>query len=75
MPTKVHLDTLMREAIETATWREHRMGAMEYFSFTHARSTCQDCGAEVDVRTRPAPNETNIGGPAVAVSCTGKASP
>jgi hypothetical protein len=69
MPAKVELDTLMREANETAALHSHRMGPTTYFSFTRATSQCEDCGMEAYAITKPWPNEIKISGEAVALNC------
>lgn len=69
MPAKLELDALMRDAKETATLRSHRMGDTVYYSFVRASSQCIDCGMEVYVTTKPWPNETDIAGEAVALTC------
>ena len=70
-----NLGTLRREAGAAARARGHSLAWAapwhgEYSSIQ--RGTCTVCGAEVDVTTRPMPNEIDIGGEAVATNCTGK---
>jgi len=65
---------LKSEAKESATWRGHRL---DRFSHTtrnggiHAVAFCRNegCTAEVSILTRPAPNEIEVVGRAVALQC------
>lgn len=41
---------------------------------TCLESTCRDCDQWVQVKNRPGPNESRIGGSAVAMRCTGRVS-
>lgn len=69
MPRKVDLDNLLREGVESAALRGHRMGATRYQSFTRAETSCIDCGMSVYANTQPAPNEIGIYGDGVALNC------
>jgi len=60
---------LRRQALESAKWRGHDMGRWEVITGHLCRSTCKKCSKEVDVNTKPAPNEIDIGGEAVALGC------
>ena len=62
---------LRREAGRTAKWRLHAMGR---FTLPHAGATvayaeCRHCGMMAIANARPAPNEIDIGGAAVAMNC------
>jgi hypothetical protein len=66
------LSTLRKRAAQAATWRGHKL------KWSHGinmgvrllqNAKC-NCGAEVQINTKPAPNEIDIGGDAVAVNCT-----
>ena len=71
-----HIHTLRHEAVRATAWRGHRMqwsiwtypGRTPY---QHGIGVCQQCGREVSITERPAPNDIEMGGPAVATSCTG----
>lgn len=45
---------------EWSAWRDHERGAF---------TVCPNCGKRVDVIVNPRPNEIDIGGEAVALSC------
>lgn len=72
MPTKVQ--RLMTQARLAAASRGHILGAFQ----KHLRSpknmvgtaTCSVCGREVQFIERPAANEIDIGGEALALNCT-----
>jgi hypothetical protein len=64
------------EATRAASRRGHcRMGRWESSATRagHSLSTCEICGAWVQVLLKPLPNEIEIGGSAVAVDCTCRA--
>jgi hypothetical protein len=70
---------LRREARAAAAWRGHRMARFSPLLPSTGRggysdAACTACGASVRIDTAPAPNSIDIGGDAVAVSCTGRAS-
>jgi len=67
--SSLSLGTLKKEARETATWRGHKLGTFKPSGKYSAIATCKRCGAEVVVNSRPAPNEIDIMGEAVALSC------
>lgn len=63
---------LKREAKEACEWRDHDMKRFREGSFWKNQyfSECRNCGMTVSVRPRPAPNQIEISGQAVAVNCT-----
>jgi len=66
------LRTLKQDARETATWRGHSLSNFRDFDSLDgpaAGAKCRNCGAWVQVETRPGPNSIDTGGPAVAVNC------
>jgi hypothetical protein len=63
------LSALKREAQRATAWRGHRMRWFEANGY--ATAFCIHCGMEVQCRERPAPNDIDIGGEAVALTCTG----
>jgi hypothetical protein len=77
MPTK--LRSLKKQAIMSCTKRLHMMKNFEavlefsphqlYPSTNHFRSYCKCCNMYVDVILKPLPNEINISGDAVAITC------
>jgi len=62
---------LKTSALDSAMWRGHLMGKWESHGAKYSASECLKCGALVTVNTNPAPNEIDICGEAVALSCTG----
>lgn len=61
---------LKREAKEASERRGHQMKRYrrrEFWGTPYAE--CAECGMEVDVTTRPAPNQIDIAGEAVALNC------
>ena len=60
---------LKAEAKDVAEWREHRMTRFHHYTPDNAVSECIICGAEVQVLANPAPNQIDIGGEAIALSC------
>ena len=70
---------LRGEARRGAAWRGHRLGRFSPLLPSTGRggyseATCTACGAAVRIDTAPAANSIDVGGEAVAVSCTGRAS-
>ena len=63
------IDRLKKEAIESCEFRGHIMGRFAHVAPDSAYSICRRCGAEVSVDSRPMPNEIDIGGEAVGLSC------
>lgn len=65
---------LQKEALISCNNRGHKMGRFNQIDLTNGsriyRAECKDCGAWVDVNPKPAPNEIDIGGTAVALNCT-----
>jgi len=69
----VTFEELKRSARQSCYWRGHRMKPIR---LTHKMSghrrgaaRCNFCPAWVNVLEHPAPNEIEIGGPAVAMNC------
>lgn len=72
--TMRRLDRLQHEATISVQFRGHRLGHWRYWvtgagEKVEARATCLDCGAGVEVLKYPQANETEIAGPAVALTC------
>jgi hypothetical protein len=71
------IQTLRNEAKQSATLRGHTMTRfvpMLGFDWEPVgwTSRCKVCGWSVEVRTNPAPNQTNIMGEAVTLNCRGE---
>jgi hypothetical protein len=67
---------LRREARTAAAWRGHSLARFSPLLPSTGRggysdAACTACGAAVRIDTAPAPNGIDVGGEAVAVSCTG----
>lgn len=61
---------LKAEGYASAKFRGHIMGRFVPLSDeSWQRATCKACGMEVDIMAFPRPNETDISGEAVALSC------
>lgn len=65
------LQRLKREARAAATARGHTLARFNYWHGGRYYAYCSQCGEEALVRERPAPNEIEIGGEAVALNCKG----
>lgn len=63
------LTALSREARRSTDARGHEMPPFARVTDTLYRSACRTCGAEADINSKPAPNQTDIAGPAVAENC------
>lgn len=69
------LRRLINEAKKSCEFRGHKMRQFEHsipyngIMWGHAYSECKICGKSVMCNTRPAPNDIDIGGEAVALSC------
>jgi len=64
---------LERQAVEACEFRGHTIGKWVVYhgeSKSLANNECLICGAWVQCNTKPAPNDIDIGGPAVALTCT-----
>lgn len=71
MPTKER--KLKATALEGAKWRGHKMPyRWEHLNPHCWCKECKVCGYEVVVDTKPAPNGIDIGGKAVALTCSSK---
>ena len=72
------LQHLRIEATKAAKWRGHKLGKWNT-SYENGRSRataeCLVCHADVQCNTKPLPNEIDIGGPAVALSCPAESRP
>ena len=62
------LERLRREGKEAATWRGHKMLSRFRRYATHLYAVCL-CGRSVYIPYRPAPNEADLMGEALAVNC------
>ena len=65
---------LKKSAYESATWRGHKMSHWSTWTDGQGRhsrftSECVLCNRGMQVRLRPLPNEIDISGEAVAVTC------
>jgi hypothetical protein len=69
---KAKLTKLKREAREAAINRGHVMSRFETFPSGTAIASCKKCGYIAAVRVRPAANEIDIAGSAVALNCLWK---
>lgn len=65
------LNTLKRRAQQATVWRGHRMRWQQTSSHS-LLGTCTKCGAVAQCLTQLQPNDIDVGGPAVAVNCTGE---
>jgi len=63
------LSTLKRQSAEATKFRGHSMGQWHQCGETIAWRRCRVCGAAVSIKTNPMPNEIDIGGEAVAMTC------
>lgn len=65
------LDKLKEQAEKACEFRGHKMGSWINTSETHAYCYClnEPCKAEVGVNNKPMPNEIDVGGDAVALTC------
>ena len=67
------LKSLRREAVKSTSFRGHKMkwGSVSIFNSnpTKMDAVCKNCGMVVTINTKPAPNEIDIGGEAVALTC------
>jgi hypothetical protein len=67
------IQQLVDTAEETAKFRGHMLGHWDINCIgSRGDNSCQVCGAWVQVNTKPRPNDTNIGGSAVATNCKGE---
>jgi hypothetical protein len=66
---------LKKEAMDAAKWRGHLFHGKwlvnDYVSYKNFIRICTLCGKQVYINTKPAPNEIDISGQAVAVGCYG----
>jgi len=64
------LRTLKNEARESANFRGHELGRFSTYHDGHsATAKCRNCSAYVTVNSKPAPNEIDIAGDAIAGNC------
>lgn len=68
MPYK--LRRLKKEALESCRFRQHNMTKFKMLGGTTWESNCKGCGMSVQVDPKPLPNSIDIGGSAVALTCT-----
>jgi hypothetical protein len=62
------LSTLKKQAQWSTAYRGHRMQWLQGSNQTMV-GVCRHCGMQVQLLTRPSPNEIAVGGEAVALSC------
>jgi hypothetical protein len=62
------LSELKTSALKATTFRGHKMAPWSDYLAVY-RCACKVCGMEVSVTPNPAPNDIDIGGPAVALTC------
>ena len=60
---------LQKEAKASATFRQHELGDWKQLGLHSMAAECRHCCMEVVVNTRPMPNDIDIGGEAVALTC------
>lgn len=68
------IERLRQEAVEACKYRGHDMGRFhqaDFFKTTLRYARCRVCGKQVIINSHPAPNEIEIGGRAVALTCEG----
>ena len=63
------LNTLRKEAAAAAHFRGHKRLSWMSHACHEITGTCTTCGAEVQCLVYPLPNEIDIGGEAVALTC------
>lgn len=63
------IERLKQSAKRSAFWRGHRLSRFSHYTPDNAVARCTVCPAEVQVLSRPAPNQIDIGGEAVALNC------
>lgn len=63
------IDKLQREARSSARLRGHSLKQFNHYSDTRRFSHCRHCDMQVEVNSKPLPNEIDIGGEAVALNC------
>ena len=64
-------EALKKEALEACRSRGHTMYRWHEFTPLRIITACVHCGEDVTIIVEPLPNETHIGGPAVAIDCAG----
>lgn len=63
------IERLKRDAREAAVLRRHRLGRFFHYTPENAVTSCITCSAQIQVLSSPAPNQIDIGGPALALNC------
>jgi hypothetical protein len=63
------IERLKKNALEYCTWRGHKMSHFVAWPRSYM-AECKVCGLYVQVTLEPLPNEIQIGGTAVARTCT-----
>jgi hypothetical protein len=71
MKQNTALDRLVRDARKATSFRKHRMQWSFDYASGRAYAFCVHCKVDVICLTKPAPNEIDIGGEAVALDCKG----
>lgn len=68
MSTK--LARLKHEALESCRFRKHNMNKFERTKYGYY-ARCRNCGMKVYITLNPSPNDIEIGGEAIALTCKG----
>lgn len=63
------LDRLRKEGLDAAKFRGHTMSTFKRYTDEQAQATCIVCNAIVTVNAHPAPNDIEVSGNAVALTC------
>lgn len=61
-------EALKASAFESATWQGHSLGKWENYT-KYSGNKCLKCGATVVININPNPNEIDMRGEAIALSC------
>lgn len=69
LPTLYQERKLKQSAKQSAQLRGHKLSKFRIAGRNVFEATCVDCGMYVQVNLTPAPNQIDIGGTAVALSC------
>ena len=65
------LEQLRKWALESCKFRGHNMTRFASLHSWAKVADCKTCGMSVYVNSKPAPNDIDISGEAVALHCTG----
>lgn len=64
-----HINRLRLEALKACNGRGHKMSRFTRLASHTMESICRRCNRGVCLNTKPAPNEIDISGEAVALNC------